>query len=80
MTQLSPGGYYRFVVNPGHITCTSSYADPGNEERLDLDAAQDHDYYVKETIGMGILIGRVHLALVGPHYGQTETESCRQQP
>ncbi len=80
MTQLSPGVYHRFEVAPGQIACTSSYIDPGNHEEVDLEVAPGHDYYVKETIGMGILVGRVHLALVDPEYGQGEAEKCKQQP
>src|SRR5262245_4505800 len=68
--KLRPGGYHRFVVAAGHIACTSSSVDPGNHELVDLEVTQGHDYYVKETIGMGILVGRVHLALVDPEYGQ----------
>jgi len=75
---LRPGSYHAFSVDPGHVGRTSSYADPGNHEKVDLEVTPQHDYYIKETIGMGIFIGRVHIASVDQQYGEEETRSCRQ--
>jgi hypothetical protein len=75
---LRPGNYQPFILDPGHIQCVSNYIE--NTAVVDLDVAPSHDYYVKETIGMGFFVGHVHLATVDPAYGQNETQNCRSVP
>ena len=76
-TELRPGMYHPFEIDPGHIQCTSSYYE--NSASVDLDVLPGHDYFVKEFTGMGFFIGHVHLATVDPDYGQSETEKCREE-
>ena len=75
---LPRGGYYPFVVEPGNVVC---HAATEASSTVEVDARPNEAAYVKETIGIGILVGRPHLQVVPPSVGASEIGECSlQQP
>jgi hypothetical protein len=73
---LAPSGYHPFVVAPGSVTCSAA-----TESRAEVrvDAKANEESYVRETIGVGIFVGRPHLQVVDKATGAQEIEACKMQ-
>ena len=70
------GGYHPYVVDPGTISCNSQ-TEATTELEIATKAGQE--YYVKEEVGWGFLIGRPHLYPMDQGIGQSEIEACHLQ-
>lgn len=73
---LSRGGYHPFVVDPGTVTCSASTESTST---VRVEARPNEAAYVKERIGMGVLVGRPHLTVMAPEEGEREARECRLQ-
>ncbi|HVN64215.1 MAG TPA: hypothetical protein VMT58_06230 [Candidatus Binataceae bacterium] len=73
---LGPGGYHRFVVEPGLIRC-SVYTE--GMSSVELQAKPGEAYYVKESIHSGVAQARLQLESVSLKDAQGEIEKCKEQ-
>jgi hypothetical protein len=73
---IGPGGYHRFVVQPGTVSC-STFTE--NTSTVQLDAKAGESYYVKESFQSGIEEARVRLEAVNPDDAQAEISGCKEQ-
>jgi hypothetical protein len=74
---LKPGGYHPIIVDPGPVLCTASTE---STSEVNVEAAPGAENYVRETIGIGVLVGRPHLLLMDAAQGETDARKCRLQP
>jgi hypothetical protein len=74
---LSNGGYFPYIAEPGRI---DFWAVTETTSFVILDVAAGMEYYLKGTIGMGILTGRPHLEQVHPALGRLEILDCKLVP
>ncbi|HLK25654.1 MAG TPA: DUF2846 domain-containing protein [Caulobacteraceae bacterium] len=58
VAKLGPGTYAVYVADPGQHTFTVQ-SEATDTLHVEVDAGET--YYVKQTIGMGIMVGRPHL-------------------
>lgn len=71
---LTPGGYYPYFAKPGEIEFS---AKTESTSSLTLDVKTGQTYYIKGTVGIGILVGRPHLVLVSTEVGEKEILKCK---
>jgi len=74
VTRLTPGGYYPHFAKPGE---TEFSAKTESTSSITLDVKAGQTYYVKGTVGVGILVGRPHLVLVPAEIGEKEIVKCK---
>lgn len=77
VTTLYNGGYYPYFVKPGEV---EFWAKTETKSAVTLDVKPGQEYYVKGTVGIGILVGRPHLMVVQPEIGATEISGCKLIP
>ena len=68
------GGFF-FVDRPAGSYEASCSTEA--ERRLSLTLEAGETRYVRSTVHMGIMVGRVHLAPADPEDGRTGVESCK---
>jgi hypothetical protein len=73
---LKPGGYYSYYTNAGPVTCGASTEVTS---QIKFDAKPGEQYFVREEIVPGNIVGRVHLTLVDPDTAREEIAKCREQ-
>lgn len=73
---LKPGAYVSYYANSGPVTCTASTEA---KTQFRFDAKPGEEYFVKEEIVPGNIVGRVHFTLVHPDVAREEIEKCHQQ-
>ena len=71
---LTPGGYYPYFAKPGEIEFS---AKTESTSSITLDVKPRQTYYIKGTVGIGILVGRPHLVLVSTEVGEKEIVKCK---
>lgn len=74
---LPAGGYFVYHAPPGALQLS---AKSEATTAVTLEAKAGAVYYVKGTVGLGILIGRPHLALVSKEVGEREIAGCKLVP
>jgi hypothetical protein len=70
---LSNGGYFPYVTAPGRI---SFWAKTEAESFVIIDVESGMEYYLKGTVGMGILVGRPKLEQMPAAVGRLEILDC----
>jgi hypothetical protein len=73
---LKPGGYYSYYVNSGPVTCAASTEATS---QLKFDAKPGKEYFVREEIVPGNIVGRTHFSLVDPKVARAEIAKCHEQ-
>lgn len=73
---IGPGGFHRFVVRPGPVSCGASTE---NTSTAQLDAKPGHSYYLKESFSAGIEAPRIELEPIDPNVAQSEISQCKEQ-
>ncbi len=73
---LKPGGYYSYYANSGPVTCSAS-TEATSE--LKFDAKPGEQYFVREEIVPGNIVGRAHFTLVNPDTAREEIAKCHEQ-
>ena len=73
---LGPGGYHRFSVEPGEVLC-SSHRENTAEVQLNVKAGED--YYLRQSVSVGLLVPRVYLEQVEPDAAQEDIKTCKRQ-
>jgi len=61
IVSLSNGGYFPYIASPGRI---SFWAKTEAESFVIIDVEPGLEYYLKGTVGMGVLVGRPKLEQV----------------
>jgi hypothetical protein len=73
---LGPGGYHRFLVEPGPIRC-SVYTEVSSS--VEFEAKAGESYYVKESLHSGVARVRMVLTFTSPEDAQAEIANCKEQ-
>jgi hypothetical protein len=71
---LTPGVYYPYFAKPGEIEFS---AKTESTSSITLDVKPGQTYYIKGTVGVGIIVGRPRLALVSTEVGEKEIIKCK---
>jgi len=74
ITRLGSGGYFPYFAKPGEIEFS---AKTESTSSITLDVKSGQTYYIKGTVGIGILVGRPHLVLVPADLGEKEIVECK---
>ena len=74
---LSNGGYFPYIAAPGRI---SFWAKTEAESFVIIEVEPGLEYYLKGTVGMGILVGRPKLEQVPATLGRLEILDCKLIP
>ncbi|HJS91805.1 MAG TPA: DUF2846 domain-containing protein [Steroidobacteraceae bacterium] len=77
IASLPAGGYFVYHAPPGKVQL-SAKSEASTSVAVEVKAGEV--YYVKGTIGLGILVGRPHLALVSREVGEKEIAGCKLVP
>lgn len=77
VTTLSIGGYYPYFAKPGEVEL---WAKTESKSSVTLDVKAGQTYFVKGTVGVGILVGRPHLMVVPTEIGEKEIVECNLIP
>ncbi len=73
---LGPGGYHRFLVEPGDILCSTTTE---NTADVQVHAEAGHEYYLRQWFSVGVLLAHVYLEQVEPEAAQRDIQTCKQQ-
>ncbi len=73
---LGPGGYHRLVVDPGHLRCS---AHTEVTTAVEFDAKAGESYYIRESLGPGVIVPHVHLDLTSTDEAEDEIRGCAEQ-
>ena len=77
VTTLYKGGYYPYIADPGEIEFS---AKTEGSDSATIDVKLNQVYYLKGTVGVGFLVGRPHLTVVGADVGEAEIAECKLLP
>lgn len=77
IASLPAGGYFVYHAAPGKVQLS---AKSEATTSATLEAKAGEVYYVKGTLGLGILVGRPHLVLVPKEIGEKEIAGCKLVP
>ncbi len=77
IASLPAGGYFVYHAPPGKVQL-SAKSEAATSVTVEANAGEV--YYVKGTVGLGILVGRPHLKLVSKEVGEKEIASCKLVP
>lgn len=77
VSSLPSGGYFVYYAAAGENEFT---AKTEAKTSVTVDAKAGETYYVKGTIGMGVLVGHPHLTQVTNEVGTKEIASCKLVP
>ncbi|MGZ7049253.1 MAG: hypothetical protein ACXVHO_04530 [Methanobacterium sp.] len=73
-TKIRNGGYYPYVSDPGPVHFEVS-TEATNEADVVVEAGKEK--YLKTTVGIGFLVGHLHLTEVSPDIGKNEIKECK---
>lgn len=73
---LKPGAFVSYYANSGPVTCTASTEA---KTQFRFDARPGEQYFIKEEVVPGNIVGRVHFTLVHPDVAREEIQKCHQQ-
>lgn len=76
-SSLPSGGYFVYYATPGENEFT---AKTEAKTSVTIDAKAGETYFVKGTMGMGVLVGHPHLTQVANDVGAKEIASCKMVP
>lgn len=71
---LSPGGYHLFVVEAGSVACEAQ-SIASSAVTIKVEAGQQ--YYVREELDWGLVVGGPRLFVVGQDIGRSEIQECK---
>lgn len=74
---LYNGGYYPYFSAPGEV---EFWAKTESKSAVTLDVKAGETYFVKGTVGVGLLVGRPHLTVVDNGIGAVEIAGCKLIP
>ena len=74
---LPAGGYFAYHAPPGKVAVS---AKTEATTSATVEAKGGDVYYVKGTVGIGVLVGRPYLTLVSKEVGEKEIASCKLVP
>lgn len=74
---LYNGGYYPYFSEPGEV---EFWARTESKSAVTLDVEVGKNYFVKGTVGVGLLVGRPHLTIVSDEIGLAEIAECKLIP
>jgi Protein of unknown function (DUF2846) len=77
ISSLPSGGYFVYYAAPGENEFT---AKTEAKTSVTVDAKAGETYFVKGTIGMGVLVGHPHLTAVANDVGTKEIATCKLVP
>ena len=77
VTTLYNGGYYLYFPKPGEV---EFWAKTESKSSVTLDIKPSQTYYIKGTVGVGLLVGRPHLMVVAPDVAEQEITKCKLIP
>jgi ethanolamine utilization microcompartment shell protein EutL len=77
ITTLYNGGYFPYFSSPGEI---EFWAKTESRSAVTLDVKAGETYFVKGTVGLGILVGRPHLMVMSPETAVAEITDCKLIP
>lgn len=77
ITKIYQGGYYPYFAKPGEVEFSAATE---SESSITLNVAPGQTYYIKLTIGIGILVGRPHLMIVPADVAEREIQECKLIP
>jgi len=77
IVSLYNGGYYPYFAKPG---ATEFWAKTETKSSVSLVVKPGRTYYIRGTVGFGLLIGRPHLEIVPPSVGEKEIRDCKLIP
>ena len=74
ITNILSGGYFPYITEPG-----SKHFEVSTEatNQADVLVVAGKEKYLKTTVGMGFLIGHLHLTEVSPEIGRNEIKECQ---
>ena len=75
-TSLGPGGYHRLVVDPGHLRCS---VHTEVTTAVEFEGKAGESYYIRESIGPGVIVPHVHLDLKSADEAEDEIRKCAEQ-
>jgi hypothetical protein len=70
---IAAGAYHAFVVHPGHVICGIETAS--GKDEIDIDA-EPRNYYVREEIALGWIVGWPKLSPIDQDQAQSEIQGC----
>ena len=74
VTTLRNGGYYPYIRDPGEVEI---WGKTESRSSVTLDLKSGDVKYVKGTVGVGFLVGRPSLTVVGNDVGAAEIKECK---
>jgi len=77
VTTLYNGGYYPYLSAPGEV---EFWAKTESRSAVTLDVKAGETYFLKGTVGVGLLVGRPHLTVVPNETGAGEIAGCKLIP
>ena len=77
LATIHPGGYFTYFAKPGEVDLSAATE---TESSITLDIKPGQVYYVKLTIGIGLLVGRPHLTIISPEIAEKEISECKLIP
>jgi Protein of unknown function (DUF2846) len=77
LQDLPAGGYFVYHAAPGELEFS---AKTEARTSVTVDAKAGQVYYVKGSIGVGVLVGHPHLVLVANDVGEREIAACKLAP
>lgn len=77
ITRLYNGGYYPYFSAPGEV---EFWAQTETRSAVTLDVKAGETYYIKGTVGVGLLMGRPHLMVVPAEIAINEIVDCKLLP
>jgi uncharacterized protein DUF2846 len=77
VAKLSSGSYFVYHALPDEVAF-SAQTEAKTSVTIDIKAGEV--YYLKGTVGMGVLVGHPHLVLVSADVGQSEITACKLVP
>ena len=70
-------GYYPYFSKPGEI---EFWAQTESKSSVTLDVKAGQTYYIKGTVGIGIIVGRPHLMVMTQEAAEKEILACKLIP
>jgi len=74
---LEPGGYFPYFAEPGEV---EFWAETEARESITTDLEPGETYYLKGSVGIGVMIGRPRLEFVDGSRGAEEVAECKRLP
>ena len=72
---IGPGSFFKWDLNPGIYTFSSSTAESSATVQVDVKAGEV--YFIRQDARLGISNGRVTMKEVESHKGRKEVQDCK---